>query len=173
MDKEDPFIVRQPKESEYGTLIPDTASAILTSVSEKTSAAGNKYESLELDVLDGVNEGRKIFIGLHFNSGNDIAASIAADVISSIALASGLTEGTRVKRDFSNIMNKRVNVVIGLKQKKVNKVVVPGEFDNTYKFLPYAAQTSTVSASVAVSTPKQVESGSDKAAPPWARKKSQ
>ncbi len=163
-----------PEREEFTPVPPGQYVGMVTSSELKETKSGGQMIVLEIDIQDGDSAGRKLFERLNIKNSNETAVTIAYQTLAELVKALGKEK----IKDTEELHNKRflMNVVVDPPKPYVDKDgnQKPGSPQNSIKkFLPYAAQTSTVVASGTVQTPKAVESGSDKAAPPWARKKSQ
>lgn len=122
----------KPRE-EFKTLDPgDYIVAITKSGVKETEKKDGSFLELEMDVLEGPAKGRKLFDNLNLNNPNAQAVEIAKATLSAICHA----VGKLTVSDSSELHSLPMVAVVKVAPKKVNGVVVPGEFRNnvaTYK----------------------------------------
>ncbi len=163
-----------PERTDFTPVPPGQYVGMVTSSELKDTKSGGQMIVLEIDIQDGDHSGRKLFERLNIKNSNETAVTIAYQSLAELIKALGKDK----IKDTEELHNKRflINVAVDPPNPYVDKDgnSQPGSAQNSIKkFLPYGAATPVSAPSGTVQTPKPVESGSDKAAPPWARKKSQ
>lgn len=97
---------------------------IVASDMRPTKAGDGQYLNLELQVLTGQYQNRKLFDKLNLQNPNDEAVQIARGTLSSICRAVGVLEPS----DSSELHNKAMRAKVVIEKRKDN-----GEFKNTIK----------------------------------------
>lgn len=163
-----------PTRNHFEHLPPGDYVCIMTRFAESTKVGEELVRTLEHDVQDGDFSGRKIFDRLNFGADAQWKIDNCYAAIAEIAKAVGVDT---VKKDMSNIMNKRFVARVGVTKPKTEGGKV---FNNISEYLPYGS-----SASGGASTPKPVAKTTEtvksnsvvpptdqNSLPPWKRQKS-
>jgi len=124
--------------------------AMISASEEKTSKQGNKFLSLEFEVLDGQYKDRKLWVNLNLSHPNPETVKFARAELASICKAVGVLK----PQDSVQLHNLPMLITV----KCVNRKDT-GELQNRIKSYALKAAAS--------SQPQQAQAGS--ATPPWRR----
>jgi len=143
-------------------LLPAGKYKIVISASEEkqTKKGDGSYLSLEMTVVEGEHEGRKLFDRLNLNNPNDVAAGIARQTLSAICRAVGI----QTPQQSSDLHDVPLVAVV--------KVVPPkGEYEAKNEVKGYESAGAGEPAGVTVPKGKPQPQAAAASAPPWSKKK--
>jgi len=148
--------------------------AMIVASEEKTSQSGNRFVSLEFEILEGPYKGRKLWVNLNLYHPNPDTVKFARAELASICLAVGVPS----PQDSAQLHNVPVNIHVRLVNRKDT-----GEPQNRIKGYasrsaasagpaqtapPYSAAPGTVPAAAQAAPPSQAPVPTT-TTPPWQR----
>ena len=142
-------------------LLPPGKYKVVISASEekKTKKNDGSYLSLEMTVLDGGHEGRKVFDRLNLNNPSDVAAGIARQTLSAICRAVGVG-----KPGSSSDLHDIPLVAV------VKIVPAKGEYEAKNEVKGYESAGAGGPTTPVLATPAKPQPQGG-ASPPWSKKK--
>lgn len=176
---EQPFNVADvPERDDFTPVPPGAYTVMITSSEPKATKAGGEMIELELDIVEGDHQGRKLFERLNIKNDNPKAVDIAYRTLAEIVKAVGKS----TIKDTEEVHNKRlvVNVVVEpAKPYMKDGVQQPGSPQNAIKrYLPFTGTVPQVASTVATQatptaqpTAQATATSPSNSAPPWARNK--
>ena len=126
--------------------------AITASEEKPTKAMTGSYLQLDLQVIDGEHQGRKVFDRLNLNNPNQTAVEIAQRALSSICRSIGVM----TPRESSELHDKPLMVKVAVKP-------ADGTYDASNEVKEYAAADNVQAA------PAAAPAASGGSTPPWKR----
>lgn len=122
---------------DYGTIPPGEYQAcIVNSEMKPTKDGGGQYLNLEIQIINGQYQNRKLFEKLNLKNKNDTAVRIAKSTLSAICRAVGVM----TPQDSSELHNKPFSIIVGTRKNEYR-----GELENHIKsFKARSSQPSTV-----------------------------
>jgi hypothetical protein len=114
---------------EFEALAPGEYPVVITKSGMEPAKSGGAFLKLELQVIDGPAKGRVLFDRLNLQNKNETAVRIARETLSSICHA----VGKLTVSDSEQLHNLPLVAKVATVPRKVDGVVVPGEFSNEVK----------------------------------------
>lgn len=132
--------------NDFGTIPPGDYEACIVASEMKTTKDGQgQYLNLEIQIINGEHQNRKLFEKLNLVNRNDTAVQIAKGTLSAICRAVGIM----TPNDSSDLHNKPFRITVGTRKREDN-----GEMENRIKgFKPRAAGPAPTTSTLATSTP--------------------
>ncbi len=157
--------------NDFSPLPPGPQNLMITSSELKQTSKGGEMIVLEIDVVDGEHQGRKLFERLNIKNDNQKAVDIAFRTLAEIVKAVGKT----TIKDTEELHNKRFVGVLSVEPAKPytdkdGNQQAGSPQNSIKKFLPYGGAVSTPKATSPAAT---VESKPNEGAAlaPWLRNK--
>lgn len=143
------FDATKVEPNDYGTIPPgDYEACIVNSEMKATKDGTGQYLNLEIQIVGGQYQNRKLFEKLNLQNKNETAVQIAKGTLSAICRAVGVL----TPNDSSDLHNKTFRITVGTRKREDN-----GEMENRIKSFKPRASSPMASAPVAAASAPPVQ----------------